>query len=626
MCGIVAIMAYGSNARPVKTQEMLRIRDQMIRRGPDAGGCWIADDQRVGLAHRRLSIIDLTSGGAQPMALPDTGTRITFNGEIYNYRELRSELEQRGRVFRSESDTEVLLHAYEEFGPQMVHHLRGMYAFAIWDSRRGGLFLARDPYGIKPLYYTDDGHRIVVASQVKALLAADGIDREPCPAGKVSFLLWGFIQEPFTLYKNIRSLPAGSTMWVDGGGRRASTKFWAVAEIFRDAEKQAVDIGRQTSRRSALVLEELHNALSESVRFHMVADVPVGMFLSGGLDSGALVALAVELGIGDLRTLTLGFDELKGTVSDEVANAEQVASAFGTHHQSHWIGIDQFTAECTQLLTAMDQPSVDGVNVYLVSKAAAASGLKVALSGLGGDELFGGYPSFRQIPKIVRFLSSFGKMPSFGRGIRRLTSPILRRFTSPKYASLFEYGTSVEGAYLLRRGLFLPWELLDVLDPEEVQAGWEALDLDARLRECTEGIKGVRTKVAALEAEFYMRNQLLRDSDWAGMAHSVEIRVPFVDSTLLRQLAPFMVGTMSVNKWDMVSSLHDSLPESILKRPKTGFTVPIREWILRGRVLNDGKSERGFRGWAKFILDEQLKIDQDFGDECEKFHIFSSIN
>ncbi|PKU24459.1 asparagine synthase (glutamine-hydrolyzing) [Telmatospirillum siberiense] len=605
MCGIVAIMAYGLNASPVAAQEIIRIRDRMLTRGPDAGGCWLSGDGRVGLGHRRLAIIDLSPRGNQPMVLPDSGTSITFNGEIYNYRELRLELEQRGRVFRSECDTEVLLHAYEEYGQQMVHRLRGMYAFAIWDPRRRGLFLARDPFGIKPLYYADDGKRVVVSSQVKALLAADGIDREPDPAGKVSFLLWGFIMEPFTLYKSIHALPAGSTMWVDTEGAHPSVRFWSAADVFRDAEA-----GRSVSavkfQRPEVVRDYLYEVLSESLRSHMIADVPVGVFLSGGLDSATLVGLASEQGIGDLRTLTLGFDELKGTNADEVGHAERIASEFHTSHQSHWIGIEQFAEERHGLLAAMDQPSVDGANVYFVSKAAAGAGLKVALSGLGGDELFGSYPSFHQIPPIVHWLSPFGNTPELGRVFRRLSGPLLRQFTSPKYASLFEYGTSVEDAYLLRRGLFLPWELPGILDPEEVREGWEKLSLSARLHDCTKGVSGPRTKVAALEMAIYMRNQLLRDSDWAGMAHSVEIRVPFVDQTLLTQLAPLLIGPSPLSKRDMVSILRNPLPDSVLNRPKTGFNAPIREWIAKGEMIDCGASERGLRGWARYILREQL--------------------
>jgi len=230
MCGIAGIFAYGASAPPVDQEELLRIREHMINRGPDGAGLWISPDRRVGLAHRRLAIIDLSQTGAQPMATADGRYRITFNGEIYNYRELKKELQAKGYVFHSNSDTEVLLHLYADRGEDMVHALRGMYAFALWDERKKGMFLARDPFGIKPLYYADDGTAIRVASQVKALLAGGAIDTTIEPAGHVGFFLWGHVPEPYTLYKGIRALPAGTSLWIDASGPKPSRQFFNVTE------------------------------------------------------------------------------------------------------------------------------------------------------------------------------------------------------------------------------------------------------------------------------------------------------------------------------------------------------------------------------------------------------------
>lgn len=609
MCGIVAAFAYGANASPLRKEDIICIRDAMFRRGPDAAGYWNSDDERVALGHRRLSIIDLSPRGIQPMAVAETGTQITYNGEIYNYRELRHDLEQRGYRFQSDSDTEVLLHAYDADGPQMVHRLRGMYAFAIWDARRNGMFLARDPFGIKPLYYSDDGKRIIIASQVKALTATGQVSGVPSSAGQVSFLLWGFIVEPHTIYRDIRALPAGSMMWIDGEGARPPAKYWSVADVFRDAEAKRAAMSVKALEPNA-VAETLRHLLGESINYHMVADVPVGVFLSGGLDSAAIVGLASDLGHKNLRTMTLGFDELQGTVDDEVPYAEQIASIYHTQHNTHLVGIDEFGRERTRVMEAMDQPSVDGVNVYFVSFAAAAAGLKVALSGLGGDELFGGYPSFKQIPRLVNLLAPFSAAPLFGRAFRRVSTPMLRHLTSPKYASLFEYGTNIEDAYLLRRGLFLPWELPQILDPEVVKEGWEEIAQQARLRECTDDLHHAHEKIASLEMTFYMRNQLLRDSDWAGMAHSLEIRVPFVDATLLREISPLIVGSAPLQKLQMTRVLRDPLPASILNRPKTGFTPPIRDWIMKDELVDPTNNERGLRGWAKFVLKEYLETSK----------------
>ncbi|HVB81190.1 MAG TPA: asparagine synthase (glutamine-hydrolyzing) [Candidatus Binataceae bacterium] len=599
MCGIVGIYTYGAGAPPVNERELLLIRDAMVRRGPDAAGLWLADDRRVGFGHRRLSIIDLSAAGNQPMVVARSGTRITFNGEIYNYRELRATLEQRGHVFHTDSDTEVLLQAYDEYGHDMVDHLRGMYAFAIWDEGRHGLFLARDPFGIKPLYYADDGKTFTVASQVKALLAAPRIGRTQCPAGLVSFLTWGFVVEPYTLYGEIRALPAGSTLWVDGQGARKPAEYWSVGDVFRQAE-----LARENARPPAVPArhETLRAALVESLRYHMVSDVPVGVFLSGGLDSATMVALASEEDLGDLRTLTLGFDVLRGTPADEVVFASDIAAAYGARHTTQWIGADKFQAERGRILAAMDQPSIDGANVYFVSQVAATAGVKVALSGLGGDELFGGYPSFRQVPRIAASFAPVASIPGFGRGFRAVAAPVLRQFTSPKYASLFEFGTSIEDAYLLRRGLFLPWELPQLVDADLAAEGWRELAVKARLAGVVANVANPHAKVAALEMSVYMRNQLLRDSDWAGMAHSVEVRVPFVDAALLRQLAPFVIGDSPVTKADLVATLRTPLPRHILNRPKSGFTVPIRDWLMRDQPARSRDPARGLRGWAQYVL------------------------
>lgn len=605
MCGIVAIFAYGRDAQPVDQREVLAIRDAMERRGPDGAGYWRSGDHRVALGHRRLAIIDLSPNGHQPMELSGAGLHITFNGEIYNYRELRSELEQYGRVFRTDSDTEVILQAYAQFGRDCVNHFRGMYAFALWDERADGMFLARDPYGIKPLYYADDGSRVAIASQVKALLAGGRVANTPSAAGQVSFLLWGFITEPHTLFSGISALPAGSTLWIDRTGVRKPEKFWSVEKIFRAAEAQ-----HREADGNAISSEQAHrtlrDALSESVNYHMVADVPVGIFLSAGLDSGTIASLASERKGNDLRTLTLGFDALRDTAADEVPLAEQVASGLGATHSTTWIGRDRFAQEHSRILAAMDQPTIDGVNVYFISQMAANAGLKVVLSGLGGDELFGGYPSFKQVPRLARALGPLHAVPMIGRGFRAISAPLMRRFTSPKYASLLEYGSSIEEAYLLRRGFFMPWELPQVLAPEIVEQGWAELDPVVRMREKVGGLSNTHAKIATLESVIYMRNQLLRDGDWAGMAHSIEIRFPLVDAVLLEQLSLLLTDRTRVGKQDMANTPLTPLPSAVLTRPKTGFTTPIRTWLLKDLPGDRQLLERGLRGWAKHVLQEQL--------------------
>ncbi|MGD1084341.1 MAG: asparagine synthase (glutamine-hydrolyzing) [Verrucomicrobiota bacterium] len=595
MCGIAAIFVYHNSASLVDQGELISIRDAMTSRGPDGCGVWLSPDRRVGFGHRRLSIVDLSPAGSQPMQSQDGALIVTFNGEIYNHRELRSRLEQEGCRFRSTCDTEVLLHLYRQRGESMVEDLRGMYAFALWDARERGLFLARDPLGVKPLYYADDGATIRVASQVKALLAGGRVDTAPQPAGHVGFFLWGHVPSPYTLYRGVQSLPAGTTLWIDQAGGKRQKTFCSVTGILAHAEESNPPA---TVRHSPSSRETLHAALRDSVRHHLIADVPVGVFLSSGLDSTTLAALAAGEG-GTLRTVTLGFEEFRGTPDDETPLAERVARHYGTTHETIWVTRADFRAHLGRLLGAMDQPSIDGVNTYFVSLAAARTSLKAALSGLGGDELFGGYASFRDIPRAVRALGFFRRGGPLGRMLRVLSAPLLKRMTSPKYAGLLEYGGTYAGAYLLRRGLFMPWELPGVLDPEIVRQGWAELQPLLRLDEKLEGLSSPRLRVSCLETTCYMRDQLLRDSDWAGMAHSLEIRVPLVDVELLRRLAPLLASDTPPTKQDLADSPGKKLPDEVLRRPKTGFSIPVRDWLMEGNPAAGGR--RGLRGWAETV-------------------------
>jgi asparagine synthase (glutamine-hydrolysing) len=595
MCGIVALFAYAPNAAPAQAAELEAIRDRMASRGPDGAGAWLSTDGRVALGHRRLSIIDLRTVADQPMVYDNGRLRIVFNGEIYNYKTVRAELAALGHVFETDSDTEVLLHLYDRYGADMVRHLRGMYAFALWDERRAGMLLARDPFGIKPLYIADDGRVLRVASQVKALLASAAVDSAPEPAGHVGFFLWGNVPDPFTLYSGIRALPAGTTMWIDRQRAYSPKPFFDIGRILAEAEADPAPHDEGERKRL------LREALLDSVHHHLVADVPVGAFLSAGLDSTTIIGLAAELGATKLNTVTLGFREFEGSGNDETALAEQVARQRGTSHQTCWVLGRDFATERDRLFTAMDQPSIDGVNTYFVAKAARETGLKVALSGLGGDELFGGYPSFRQIPRLVRALSPFQAIPWPGRLLRSATSPWLGRITSPKYAGLLEYGGSWGGAYLLRRGLFMPWELNAVLPREMVRAGLDKLQTLDQLEATMAGIRSPRLKVSALELSWYMRNQLLRDADWAGMMHSIEIRVPLVDAELFRRLAPLLASPHPPGKRDMADTLSVKLPDAILNRAKTGFVVPVRDWLMG----ESGAAPRGLRGWAQKIYEAQ---------------------
>jgi asparagine synthase (glutamine-hydrolysing) len=561
-------------------EELRRTQAHMAARGPDGAGEWCSSDGRAAFAHRRLAIIDPRPEGAQPMATGDGRFWITFNGEIYNYEALRDELIAEGVAFRTHSDTEVLLALYSRAGPDMVKRLRGMFAFAIFDTVEQSLFLARDPYGIKPLYYSAAGGAFRFASQVKALLAGGAVARTLDPAGVTGFLLWGSVPEPYTLYREIRSLPAGCTLRVTRGTVEPVRHYWDLGEVMRRSIDAAKDVP------AADTADYLREALLDSVRAHLVADVPVGAFLSAGLDSSTIVALARELRSAPIETITLTTDEFRGTRNDEAPIAEEIARHLDVHHRIRSLSIREFEADLPAFLEAMDQPTIDGLNTWFVSKAAAETGLKVALSGLGGDELLGGYPTFRSIPSMVNRWRPMSGSRALGELFCRLYSTVSAYYpkANPKYAGVLRYGGSYGGAYMIERGVVKPWELPQVLDGDVALAGLRSLE---EIQDDVNGASAMEgfAKVSMLESSRYMRNQLLRDSDWAGMAHSLEIRVPLVDAVLTERVAGLAAtGRFQFGKSALLGCLRNGLPSSAATRPKTGFTVPLWQWLRKSEA------------------------------------------
>lgn len=601
MCGVAAIFGYHPVAPPVSRDELLAIRDAMVRRGPDGCGAWYSEDGRAGLGHRRLSIIDLTPSGAQPMVSADGRYVVTFNGEIYNYRSLRRDLERDGTVFRTQSDTEVLLHLYARFGIGMFSRLRGMFALAVWDTQSRTLLLARDPYGIKPLYFADDGWTVRVASQVKAILAGGGVSTVEEPAGVVGFHLFGSVPEPFTLYREVHAVPPGTTIRIGASGPSEAVPYFDLSEIWYEAE--SVDAPSEPD-----AIGEVAAAVSDSVAHHLVADVPVGLFLSAGIDSGALACAMVERSSDSPRAITLGFEEYRGTPGDETPLASEIAAKLGLNHQIQMVKEEDFRRDVDRILEDMDQPSIDGVNTWYVSRAAHEIGLRVAISGLGGDELFGGYPSFRDLPRWRRLLSIPSRIPGLAWLTERFTAtfPQLVGSSSPKAPGLVRYGGTLEGAYLLRRGLFLPEHLPRFLDPDIVEVGLTRLrwktQIGGVLRSAPSGQypRSNHARISILESRLYMLNQLLRDTDWASMAHSLEVRVPFVDADILRRLAPLLVRARPASGKGLLGASHRGLPDSVLHRPKSGFTTPVGDWqrTLTGFHPNGPWA----RSWGRWVM------------------------
>ncbi len=541
---------------------------QMHTRGPDSANvlCY----EGVVLGHCRLSIIDLDERASQPMLSQDGRYSIVFNGEIYNYLELRGQLLSDGVNLKTTSDTEVLLELFVRRRERMLPSLRGMFAFAIWDSVTQELFLARDAYGIKPLYYSQTGDGVVFCSQVKALMATALVPSGREIAGEVGFYLWGSVPEPWTMVRDVFALPAGHWLSVQAG-RAGQPRQWD--EICDAWRVPAAEVSHDVLR------ERVSIAVRDSIRAHLVADVPVCAFLSGGVDSAAVVSLAVEFN-QDVEAITIAFDEYAGTPDDEAPYAVAIAEQLGIRHTIRRVSEMEFEDDFEKVLRAMDQPSIDGFNTWFASKAAAERGFRVALSGIGGDELFCGYPSFSRAKtaSYVRRLISIRGAKAFAGLGTAAAGKVLRR---PKIQAIPGMIASSEGEYFLNRGLFLPSELPAIVGVDAASAGIE------RLGGAMMGLRKTvaRSDVAAvgqLESTVYLRNQLLRDSDWASMAHSLELRTPLVDTFLLRQLSVYVESfARHGGKRLLASAPSGGLPRSILQRRKTGFTLPMKQWMAR---------------------------------------------
>jgi asparagine synthase (glutamine-hydrolysing) len=370
--------------------------------------------------------------------------------------------------------------------------------------------------------------------------------------------------------------------------------FLDIADIVAQASLAKTNLAPDEMQKS------LHDAILESVKFHLIADVPVGIFLSAGLDSTVIAALASEAKGQELKTFTIGFDECRGTLFDETVLAEEVAKTYGAQHHTEWISRKDFEGEIPNILSSMDQPSIDGINNYFVSKVASERGLKVALSGLGGDEIFGTYKTFKFIPIITRFTKFNEFMPRFGRLFRRFMSKALNGSISTKWAGMFEYGYTYDKAYFLGRSCFMPWELPGLLGVDEACDGLEGLQPHFQhLEKMIANVHNGYLKIMLLEITQYMRSQLLRHADWAGMSHSLEVRVPLVDTELLKSLAPLFSQPIRPTKMAMAKSVSNPLPEALFSRRKTGFYTPLNRWLNESGKLVSKRA--GFRQWALYV-------------------------
>ena len=561
------------HARAPDATIISRLNDQQRRRGPDGEGLWSSGDGRIAFGHRRLAIIDTGPHGAQPMSDATGRWTITFNGEIYNYRVLRDELERSGCVFVTNSDTEVLLNVIAHWGEAGLRKLRGMYAFALWDGRERELWLARDPYGIKPLYVAQSDGILWFASQARVTGAVAPINTRRDAAALAGFYLWGHVPEPFTWWAGIRVFPPGHLQRVRAGATPSRRD--GVRESGRGICGLVPAAGWSAANCAAWCWIRCATTWCPMSRW--------ASFCRPESTSNVVAALAAEHS-SRLQTITLAFDEYAGTDMDEAPLAEEAARVLGSEHTTIRIGRREFEALLDDFLACMDQPTIDGLNTYLVSHAAAKLGLKVVLSGLGGDELFGGYPSFRDVPELARWGRRLSMLQPLGNVVQRTLRTIALPGIPPKAAGLLSHSSDLAKAYLLRRALYLEDELPSLLDESWVVEGLERLATASALAATIAPLRAAgateHAQIAALESCWYMRNQLLRDTDWSSMAHGVEVRVPFVDFALLESLGPAIASKSPEQARPCGLLLPD--PSALAIGAKTGFTTPVRQWIAEG--------------------------------------------
>jgi len=568
-----------------------RMLSAILHRGPDEEGFLAASAIVVG--SRRLSIIDLP-GGSQPI-WNETGTlAVIFNGEIYNFRELRKELEAKGHTFLTRSDTEVIVHAYEQWGEQSVARLRGMFALAIVEmpQGRGGpataVFLARDPLGIKPLYYAIGGGGLLFASEVRALLASGCISPHLSDAAVPSYLLFGSVCEPMTMVDGVLSLPPGHSVKIHANDarRRPEPKlYWNYAKEFYQDEDAETGTAYQEDFSSAAT--SVRSLLEDAVRSHLVADVPVGIFLSSGLDSTAIAALASHIQKG-IHTFTVAFPD---TEFSEAEIARNTAQRLGTEHREMTLSSADMESRLNEAVASFDQPSMDGINTYFVSWAARQAGLKVALSGLGSDELFGGYTSFRATAQVTRLTTMARFFPKLARELA--TSGIKRSKVYRGSPDAFRKAFSawldpdlLPSPYFFTRALFTPQTVVSRLGDDS--AMWDAMPWSRWLSEATRQSRPMDrfTRISWLELRSYLVNTLLRDTDAMSMHHSLEVRVPFLDAPLVEyvlELPEAIKRDPARPKALLVQALKDLLPDEIVNQTKRTFTFPWETW-LRGKL------------------------------------------
>ena len=566
MCGIAGIIAENSERF---RQALMRMHQAMSHRGPDDEGFWQSPSDRAILSHKRLSIIDLSQNARQPMVSADGRFVLVYNGECYNYLELKQRPTLKEVKWRSSSDVEVVLELFARGGKAALHDLSGIYAAGVWDQEERKLFLFRDRLGIKPVYYAMPHPKVFVfASEVRAILASGLVERRVSRQGLRSYLAYGFVQCPLTIIEGIKELPAAHSLTLDENFDLVLERYWSPPFPQNGSLISLKEDGPERIRYSFL----------KAIKSQVMGDVPVGVFLSGGVDSGAIVSGLAHLGVSRRKTVTVSFPDYQRL--DEGPEAAELASAMGCEHQEVPLSASHMEKLLPEAMRAQDQPSCDAVNTYIVSKAAKEAGLTVALSGLGGDELFAGYGDFERVPKASRWRRRLSILsPVFTALLPRLLGNDRK---CQKIGELFRRPHSLAGAFLATRCLFTSYQI-DEMFSSHNGAKWAPGQRDNRLRqlEWEASLLDPRDGVSFCLLSTYTQSQLLRDGDAMGMAHALEIRVPFLDDNFAQeviQMGPALRTYAGGKKTAFLQALRGIIPPTLGEKRKMGFTLPFEKW------------------------------------------------
>ena len=602
MCGISGIFNYSNkyfNGQPI----IKKINDIQSDRGPDDNGIFESKNKKIILGHTRLSIIDLSKDAKQPFISKDEDYILTFNGEIYNYKELKNELIKMNVSFKSNSDTEVLVESYKMWGTKCLDKLRGMFAFALWDKKKNIMFLARDPFGIKPLYYSNIGGIFYFASQIKSLLSIKEISKTKNNESVFNYYLWGNISEPSTIYKDIMSLEKGSYKIININGSIQNFNYANIKETILKSENF-------TFKDKLDSQEYLKEIIDDTVKAHQISDVPVQILLSAGIDSNAILASTDNTFKKNVTSLTIdfGYDN-----NDETYLASLSSKNNNIKHNIEKISENESKDLLKNFFKKMDSPTNDGFNSFSASYVAKKNKNKVLLTGVGGDELFSGYPSFNRIPKIIKIMNILpSNIKSKNFYSRKFEKFLKNNKLNTKIAGLFKYGKSVDKAFLLQRSLFLPEEIQEILLSKQNQLNINQLNIFNTIEDDVKGFENLRVSILYLEIKYYLCAKLLKDIDWTSMSNSIEMRTPLVDWTFFKKIIPLIKSNIEVDKKDLFNCYSKKLPAEISNRKKTGFSIPHKK--LLNQYTNSNyhlKYSKPIKDWSIFCFKNYLSYEKN---------------